>query len=459
MRVFTKQFRFSYWLVRSFLAKHLRIIVVVCVGAFLFMFFSGTIMNFFSVVFSFNKQTIGLVVSPRSAGTGLPLEVLRRLSRSLVEYSAQGQLFPQLAQKVTMGQGGKVYDLVLKDTITWQDGTRFTANSIPDQLLNFDRTKKQIIDERTIRFTLLVDKPPSTFPSLLTAPLVNEKLVGVQGDYLLRSIRYRFGELESVTLSPARENAPMIQYRMYKSQDDLVLGYKLGEVDQFSTYTKSVADELGRWRNTSLDRVVDVKKITTLFINTQNPPLDNRSVRQAIAQSMNYQELTDYGVRAYSSILPFSWAYNKDIAIYNYEPDIARGLLKESSSNETKLVFYSSYDLHDVAERIERYLEEVGFDVELRYTNYTPVSYDLYLVIIEPDVDPDQYIFWHSSRNIEPNFSKLKDVRVDNALEQGRLEFSEKKRRESYFKFQELLADEVPAVFLYYPYLYLIERK
>ncbi len=31
--------------------------------------------------------------------------------------------------------------------------------------------------------------------------------------------------------------------------------------------------------------------------------------------------------------------------------------------------------------------------------------------------------------------------------------------QEFYYKFQETLAEEVPAVFLYYPYLYVIDRK
>ncbi|MCR4326719.1 MAG: hypothetical protein NUV52_03620, partial [Candidatus Roizmanbacteria bacterium] len=340
MKAFTKQFRFSYWLIRSFLSKHLRIIIVVCVGAFLFMFFSGTIFNFISVVFTINKQTVGLVVPP--TGNGLPPEILRRVSRSLMSYSSEGKLFPQLAQRVTMSQNGKVYDIILKKDLTWQDGKPFTAYTIPDKLLDFDRTKKQIIDDRTIRFTLDVDRPPSTFPTLLTAPLVTEKLVGVEGEYSLRSIKYRFGELESVILAPQKRGAPVLQYRLYKNQDDVVLGYKLGEINEFSTYTKSIADEFQTWRNTNVSRIVDVKKITTLFINTQKPPFDNRTVRQAIAQSMNYPELEEHGVRAYTSILPFSWAYNKDIVTYSYEADIARGRIKESSAQGTKLVFYSS---------------------------------------------------------------------------------------------------------------------
>jgi len=68
--------------------------------------------------------------------------------------------------------------------------------------------------------------------------------------------------------------------------------------------------------------------------------------------------------------------------------------------------------------------------------------------------DPDIYDIWHSSKTKEKelNFISFKNKEVDDLLEKGRYTFDIKVRKACYDRIQEILAEEQPYTFLYYPY-------
>ena len=73
-------------------------------------------------------------------------------------------------------------------------------------------------------------------------------------------------------------------------------------------------------------------------------------------------------------------------------------------------------------------------------------------------LDPDQYFYWHSTQNLG-NIAKYKNVRVDKLLEDGRSTLDFKARKDIYDDFQKVITDDMPAYFLYYPYVYTIARQ
>jgi len=78
--------------------------------------------------------------------------------------------------------------------------------------------------------------------------------------------------------------------------------------------------------------------------------------------------------------------------------------------------------------------------------------------------DPDPYVFWHSSQIGENglNISNYVNKEVDKLLEDARVIINKEERREKYDKFQEIIAEDVPAVFLYssiYTYLQIKDIK
>lgn len=76
--------------------------------------------------------------------------------------------------------------------------------------------------------------------------------------------------------------------------------------------------------------------------------------------------------------------------------------------------------------------------------------------------DPDSYLFWHSSQSGENglNITSYRNREVDKILEEARMTLNIGERVEKYKKFQELLNNDLPAVFLYFPtYTYIQDKK
>ncbi len=69
-------------------------------------------------------------------------------------------------------------------------------------------------------------------------------------------------------------------------------------------------------------------------------------------------------------------------------------------------------------------------------------------------VDPDIYAVWHSASSGEGglNFISYSDKRVDALIENGRREFDPSKRAQIYKKAHELILEEAPYTFLFFPY-------
>lgn len=76
--------------------------------------------------------------------------------------------------------------------------------------------------------------------------------------------------------------------------------------------------------------------------------------------------------------------------------------------------------------------------------------------------DPDPYAFWHSSQTQFPglNLAQFISKDADALLENARAVDTINKREEAYKKFQDILAKELPAIFLYTPsYTYAITSE
>ena len=77
-------------------------------------------------------------------------------------------------------------------------------------------------------------------------------------------------------------------------------------------------------------------------------------------------------------------------------------------------------------------------------------------------IDPDPFAFWHSSQTRDPgmNLALYNNPDVDKILEKIRQEMDPASRLDYYKKFQQDVANDVPAAFLYSPnYLYVTSKK
>ncbi len=119
---------------------------------------------------------------------------------------------------------------------------------------------------------------------------------------------------------------------------------------------------------------------------------------------------------------------------------------------------------------IKNFWESVGVKTELEIL---PAN-QMQLEIIKPrnfealfygqvvGADPDPYAFWHSSQIGENglNIANFSNKEADQLLEDARLISDPGQRQEKYWRFQEILVEELPVIFMYSPtYTYVQNKK
>jgi peptide/nickel transport system substrate-binding protein len=245
------------------------------------------------------------------------------------------------------------------------------------------------------------------------------------------------------------------------------------------------------------------------------PMLQSQNVRKAINLAVNKEEIigsiSGMGEVAYGTIPRNSFAfadelawpeYNKESAIQllaqdGWEMNTSTGIIeKDRVPLSFELILVDNPDRVRIAEVIQENLKEVGIEVNLKIEPLNvvvdkyilPKQFDSLLYGQTTFIDPDRYELFHSSQrgnvlldgasgtentglNISGFKSLLQDSRIidkelvkvakaDTLLEDGRQFLDKERRIDIYRQLQEILADEVPVVFLYNPiYPYIVNQR
>lgn len=221
---------------------------------------------------------------------------------------------------------------------------------------------------------------------------------------------------------------------------------------------------------------------TYLGYNLREPLFKDKRVRQAISYAIDKEEivrgvLLGMGVPATGPYKPDAWFYNPNVKRYPYDPERARTLLKEAGWEDHDgdgwldkdgrrfsftIITNQGNALRDkTAQIIQWRLKQIGIEVKIRTIEWTAFINDFIdkrrfqAVILGWTLgqDPDIYDIWHSSKTgpKELNFIGYKNKEVDELLVQGRRTFNREKRKQIYWRIQEILAEDQPYTFLYVP--------
>ncbi len=221
---------------------------------------------------------------------------------------------------------------------------------------------------------------------------------------------------------------------------------------------------------------------TYMGFNLKYPLFKDKRIRQAIAHAIDKSEIVDvvlFGLGSPSTgpYVPKTWPYNPDVKKYEYNTEKAMQLLKEAGWEDTDgdgildkggepfeftiLTNMGNRLRMNTATIIQWRLKKIGIKVEIRaiewstFINHFIHKKRFQAVIIGwgINIDPDQYDIWHSSKTREKefNFISYNNPEVDELLEKGRRTFDIEERKKAYFRIQEILAEELPYIFLYVP--------
>ncbi len=219
-------------------------------------------------------------------------------------------------------------------------------------------------------------------------------------------------------------------------------------------------------------------KYTYLGINLEHPILSDLKVRKALAHAINREEIIEFkfgGAARLSTgvFVPEHWAYEEDVATFEFDPERARQLLDEAGylPDEDGVRFELEFKVsannfrRSLAMLIGQQLGQVGIEVRVRAYEWGTFFDDIRSRNFEittlqwPSVLDPHLLHWifHSdniptadARAAGANRGAYRNERVDQLLDKGRMETDLAKRQKIYGEVQQILAEELPYVSLWH---------
>jgi peptide/nickel transport system substrate-binding protein len=215
-------------------------------------------------------------------------------------------------------------------------------------------------------------------------------------------------------------------------------------------------------------------QIQYLGFNLRDPLLKDARVRQAIACAIDRTLIIKTLLRGHAqpaeSLLPTNhWAWNGDVARYDFDPARAARLLDAAGQlpgvNGVRfhLAMKTSTDLgtRALAAVLQQQLGAVGIALDLRsyeyatfYSDVTHGAFQIYsLKWIGGNEQPEIFNYAFSTARFTPNGANrghYSNPQLDALLDDAAQNLDEKKRREDYTQAQIILARDLPAINLWY---------
>jgi peptide/nickel transport system substrate-binding protein len=453
------------------------------------------------------------VLIPMLAGDSASHSIAGLIFNGLVKYDTDLSIIGDLAESWDISQDGLIITFHLKKGIKWTDGVEFTAHDVmfgyktiidektptPYKEDYLQVKKAEVLDKYTFRVTYEKPFAPAltTWGNLVVLPkhllegkdITKNKLTRApigMGPYKLK--KWIPGQ-ELVLDSNWQyfEGRPYIDRYIYKIIPDpatMFLELQTGGIDMMGLtpiqYTKQTDTEFFK-ENFQKFRY-PVFSYTYFGFNLKHPWFQDKRVRQAFAHAIDKSEIIDVvlfglGSPATGPYVPNTWAYNPHVKKYEYNPEKAKALLKKAGWEDTNgdgivdrdgknfefsvLTNMGNRSRIKTATIIQYRLKKIGVKMNIRVLEWSTFinefidkrRFETVILGWSIGIDPDQYDIWHSSKTGEKefNFVSYNNPEVDELLEKGRRTFDIEERKKAYYRIQEILADELPYIFLYVP--------
>jgi peptide/nickel transport system substrate-binding protein len=221
-----------------------------------------------------------------------------------------------------------------------------------------------------------------------------------------------------------------------------------------------------------------------MALNLNKSLFKDANVRRAILMGIDRNKILQdttlgKGIVIDGPVLPFSWAYNSQIRHITFNQDSARQILKEAGWADTDgdgilekkingkrqrfefemLVNPSNSARYQAAMDIEKNLQEIGIRVKIINIPWDDLEkrvldkkYDAALMGWKLSPNPDlRFMFSSSEIKNGYNFVSYSNPQLDEILIKAQASAFEEERRALLFRAQEIIANDLPYIFLYSP--------
>ena len=437
-----------------------------------------------------------------SQWAGAAYQVAQTFYDPLVSFGADKKPHPYLAKSIEPNDDYTVWTITLRPGIKFHDGTPLDATAVKNQLDKdvasflvgqaFTSVKStDVVDGLTVKVNM--KEPWVAFPAQLagqggfiaapkqldaTGAASTDKPIGT-GPYVFKE--WRRDDHLTVTRNPNywRKDVAYpdtITFRPITDDQTRLASLQAGDLDLTNTYVASQILSIRRDNSLQI-KEFDSDTLTMMMMNTAKAPVDDVRVRQALALATDQDELIKIVGRGLSQIATSPYTKSSPWYApsgYPTKPNVskAKSLIDAyrkdkglSGSLKFTVGCTPTPTNKQAMDIVKNQWSKIDVDITLKYTEQaTYINNALngdYVVNCWAQLggtDPDGDSIWWKSANANPpgqlalNFMRLKDPKIDAALQEGHSNPDPAARKKAYADVWKLFATDYPYAYLSHPH-------
>lgn len=439
-------------------------------------------------------------LDPRMAVDAVSSHVIQCIFNGLVRKDENSRLVPDLALRWETPDD-QTYIFHLKEDVRFHSGdlldaedVKYTYDSIRDPELKSPKAESlekidsiEVLGPNTVKFHLY--EPFAPFLINMTIGIVPRNVAEKSGTdfafhpsgtgpFKLQSWK-QDQEVELTSFGNCFSGPPRLKRLVFKVVPEntvRVLELEKGSVQLIQNLIPP--ELLGRIKEKDTLKIIKKPGSTYAYMgfNLEDSILQKKAVRQAIAYAVDRESIIKFILGSMAKpaggiLSKANWAYEKDVDVYQFDPDKARQLLdkagfpdpdQDGPAPRFTLTYKTSQNEQSrrVAEVIQEQLAKVGIGISIKsyewgtfFADIRGGNFQLYTLKWVGITDPDIYYYIFHSASIPPegaNRGRYRNPEVDRLLVEGRKTLDLQKRKEIYSAVQKITARELPYVSLWH---------
>lgn len=439
------------------------------------------------LVFGMTQDLASL--DPHQSSDAGTRSVVFNMYEGLVKPTSTGDLEPAVASDYDISQDAKTYTFILRDGITFHDGSLVTVEDIQYSIERYAEIQGEssafsnyldsveIVDAKTVRVQL--KEGYSEFLADLTLAIIPKSNPDPAGNPIgtgpFQYVSYAAGQHLNLKKYEGywKDNEPYLDTVQFKFIADLSTAFtelQAGTIDVLNYLTATQVQTLQQMQPDQFTIVEgSMNLVQAMFLNNSYGPLQDVRVRQALCHAVNRQEVSDFLFGGKSHLIGShmistleKWYEPQAENLYEYNIEKAKELLTQAgypNGFELEITVPSSFSQHvDTAQILVEQLAKVGVKATIKKVEWTTWKEDTYhnrnyqatVIGFDGTLAPSDWLKKYGSTAAN-NIANYNNSEFDEILAQALETVDDAEKIELYKKLQINLAENAASVYIEEP--------